>query len=144
MGGRLANAQIDYDRAHPILLQKDSVVTRAIVIDVHERVGHKDKGYTKQKLKERYRIIGMSKVVNKVLSECPTCRRCKRKATYKLIMADLPTSRVDMQIKPFKNVGIDYFGPFKTKDGGSFQILLFTCLQIRAVHLEPMRGMGAA
>ncbi|XP_055527307.1 uncharacterized protein LOC129719918 [Wyeomyia smithii] len=54
-------------------------------------------------------------------------------------MAALPSARLAVHMRPFTYVGLDYFGPFLTKVGRSNVkrwIALFTCLTVRAVHLE--------
>lgn len=54
-------------------------------------------------------------------------------------MADLPVERVTPDEPPFTNVGVDFFGPFEVKRGRSLikrYAVIFTCLNIRAVHLE--------
>lgn len=54
-------------------------------------------------------------------------------------MANLPPDRLLPDHPPFTNVGVDYFGPFEAKRG-RVQVkrygVLFTCLTVRAVHLE--------
>ena len=54
-------------------------------------------------------------------------------------MADLPEERTQVGDKAFINSGVDYFGPFYVKRGRS-QVkkygVVFTCLAIRAVHIE--------
>jgi len=54
-------------------------------------------------------------------------------------MADLPLDRIIPDQPPFTNVGVDFFGPFEVKQGRSHVKrygVLFTCLTIRAVHVE--------
>ena len=54
-------------------------------------------------------------------------------------MADLPKEHVTPGQPLFSHVGIDYFGPFMEKQGRS-QVkrygCIFTCLTIKAVHIE--------
>ena len=53
-------------------------------------------------------------------------------------MADLPEERLDASTA-FTNVGVDYFGPFIVKIGRRNEkrwCCFFTCLTMRAVHLE--------
>ena len=53
-------------------------------------------------------------------------------------MADLPEERLDASTA-FTNVGVDYFGPFIVKIGRRNEnrwCCLFTCLTVRAVHIE--------
>ncbi|XP_055548436.1 uncharacterized protein LOC129732012 [Wyeomyia smithii] len=63
------------------------------------------------------------------------------------IMAPLPTARLAHHIRPFSYVGIDYFGPLSVKVKRSSVkrwIALFTCLTVRAVHLEIAYGLSTA
>ena len=53
-------------------------------------------------------------------------------------MADLPEERLDASTA-FTNVGVDYFGPFTVTIGRRNKkrwCCLFTCLTVRAVHIE--------
>lgn len=54
-------------------------------------------------------------------------------------MSDLPECRVLPDDPPFTRVGMDYFGPFLVRRGrGEVKRygVIFTCLAVRAVHLE--------
>ena len=55
--------------------------------------------------------------------------------------APLPKSRLQSSLRAFEKVGVDYGGPFLTKQGrgrtrAKRYLCLFTCLTTRALHLE--------
>jgi hypothetical protein len=54
-------------------------------------------------------------------------------------MADLPLERITPNEPPFTFVGVDFFGPFMVKVGRNLVKrygCMFTCMTIRAVHIE--------
>ncbi len=59
-------------------------------------------------------------------------------------MADLPESRVLPEKPPFTSVGVDYFEPFQVRRGRCIVKrygVIFTCLAIRAVHIEEAHSL---
>ena len=59
-------------------------------------------------------------------------------------MASLPQDRVTPSKPPFTYVGVDLFGPFSVRRGRTTAKrygALFTCLAIRAVHIEIVHSM---
>ncbi len=89
-------------------------------------------------LQQKYWIPGAKSAIRKLLARCVTCRRL-HSSTGKQMMADLPSDRVTPDDPPFTRVGVDYFGPFMVKRGRSLVKkygVIFTCLAIRAVHIE--------
>ena len=89
-------------------------------------------------MRKKFWIINASSVVRKVLFKCFSCRQrqgpvCEQK------MADLPVDHVTPCQPPFTSISIDCFGPFQVRCGRSLVKrygVIFTCLAIRAVHLE--------
>jgi len=53
-------------------------------------------------------------------------------------MANLPEDRVCLSEPPFSHVGVNCFGPLLVRRGSAVKRygVLFTCLQVRAVHIE--------
>ena len=89
-------------------------------------------------LRERFWIMRARVLIKSVLRRCFDCRK-KQAPVGEQKMADLPVDRVTAGKPPFSNVGVDCFGPFIVKRGRSNVKrygVIFTCLAIRAVHIE--------
>jgi hypothetical protein len=143
--GRLSNAELSQQAIHPILLPKDNSFTRLIIKDFHERLKHVGTAHALASIRNEYWIPAGRATVAKCLRSCITCKKYDG-APYRMPrMADYPTSRVTSS-QPFTSTGLDYLGPLyiRTKDGEQkVWICLFTCLSIRAVHLELIDDMTA-
>ena len=145
VGGRLATAPVEYNQRHPIILCTESHMTELIVKHYHETVGHSGVGHTFTALRARYWIHGGSVAVRGVLGKCLSCRR-NFKPCEQQIMADLPTARLSVGRPPFFHTGVDLFGPFLVKQGRSVVKrygCIFTCMTVRAVHLEVLHSLSA-
>ena len=89
-------------------------------------------------LRQRYWIPGASTAIRKILAKCIVCRHLHAAPGHQQ-MADLPQDRVCPDEPPFSRVRVDCFGPFEIKRGRSMLKrygVLFTCLTIRAIHIE--------
>ena len=60
-------------------------------------------------------------------------------------MANLPNIRLQSHVKPFSNIGVDYFGPIQAKTSRKTRKnkrtlktygVIFTCLNTRAINIE--------
>ncbi len=123
---------------HPVILAKDLHISDPILRQIHHDIGHCGRNYMLAKLRQRYWIPGASSAIRRILSKCVVCRRLHGIAGNQQ-MADLPQDRVTPDKPPFTYVGVDCFGPFEVKRGRSVVKrygVIFTCLNIRAVHLE--------
>ncbi len=95
----------------------------------------------KHKLREGFIILGLNQFLKKLTKNCMFCKKQKNKPLTQR-MADLPSYRFSMPLRAFSKVGIDFAGPFHIKQQGRGKprlksyILVFSCLQTRAVHLE--------
>ena len=78
--------------------------------------------------------------------KCPLCHRRRVKPMNRKIN-ELPAVRLAGVSTPFKHVGLDYAGPFQVRiDCNRVEkryICLFTCLYMRAVHLEVAHSLEA-
>ncbi|XP_078355671.1 uncharacterized protein LOC144640376 [Oculina patagonica] len=143
MDGRLRFADhLPYDTRHPILLPKDHAVTRLVIVDAHERLGHgTGVEHVLTELRSRFWIVKGRRMVRNVIEACAECRRRFSTKIGNQMMAPLPKSRLQSLLRAFEKVGVDYGGPFLTKQGrgktrAKRYLCLFTCLTTRAVHLE--------
>ena len=60
------------------------------------------------------------------------------------LMGDLPKERLMPEELPFAHLGLDYFGPRYVRQGRSNVKrygCLFTCLAVRAVHIEVVHSL---
>jgi transposase InsO family protein len=136
--GRLNEAVgLTYDEQHPIILPRKSSITRLIVNQTHLSLLHADVSTLMHRLRDKYWIMQARRCVKGVLSKCRTCKRYKAKACQERF-ATLPFDRCNEELRrPFQSTGIDYFGPILScVSHQKFYVLLFTCMNVRAVHLE--------
>lgn len=138
VGGRLSRAALPEESKRPAILNKDLHVTKLILREIHENLAHCGRNHVLSKLRTKYWVPGANSAIRKILAKCIVCRRMHG-VTGQQQMADLPRDRVLPDDPPFTNTGVDYFGPFEVKRGRSMVKrygVIFTCLTIRAVHLE--------
>ena len=138
VGGRLRHTTIQTEARNPIILPKKSHVVDLIVRNCHEIFGHVGREHVLSLLRETFWLVGGRTTVRRVLNACFTCKK-RNQLPMAQKMADLPPERVASQEPPFTYVGVDCFGPFHVKRGRCLEKrygVLFTCLTIRAVHVE--------
>ena len=78
-----------------------------------------------------------------VIEACSECRRrsSEKKKTGSQMMAPLPRSRLQSSQRAFERAGVDFGGPYFTRQGrgkskAKRSMCLFNCLVLRGVHLE--------
>ena len=143
VGGQLRIATLSEDSKHQIIIPRDSHHVRLLVSHFHEKSGHSGREYVLGLLREKFWLIRANSVVRSVLSSCFGCKR-RHASSGEQKMADLPLARDTSDQPPFTCVGVDYFGPFLVRQKRS-QVkrygVIFTCLALRAVHLEISRSL---
>ncbi|XP_072395147.1 uncharacterized protein [Diabrotica undecimpunctata] len=141
VGGRLKRSGYDFPKKHPILLPKDHILSKLIILDQHNQLMHAGPQLTLYTLRERYWILDARKLVRKIIHNCIVCFKYPC-VPLQPLMVELPPERVTPS-RPFYNTGVDYAGPFMIRDRFTkpyktikAYICLFICMATKAVHLE--------
>ena len=145
-GGRLDNADVDYDTNNPYLLPKNNHFSKLIVLDCHKRVGHNKVKDTLNELRNIYWIIKGRSYVKKLLHDCVLCRKYEGQSYKYPDQPCLPSARVKIS-HAFSTIGLDYAGPYLVKDIYQSKcehceqlhktwIVLITCCSSRCIYLD--------
>ena len=143
VNGRLKYADdLPFDARHPILLPRHHPLTELIIKSEHQKLGHgTGVEHLLCELRTRYWIPKGRKAIRSTLKSCPGCRRRFTAKPVQQIMAPLPKARVTPSLRAFEQIGVDFGGPYLTKQGrgkcrAKRYICLFTCLTTRAVRMD--------
>ena len=145
--GRIGKTAIyDFDIVNPILLAKDHHLTTLIVESYHKRCKHLGIQSTLNAVRMGgFWIPRMRQSVKKILSNCMVCIKFNSFSFRYPKMTNLPKHRVNL-VKPFNHTGVDYTSHLWVKNESSDEyvkmyLLIFTCLNVRAVHIEIVPDM---
>lgn len=143
--GRLMNADWSFEKRYPILIPKESEFTNNIIMKTHNENYHVGVNHTLSIIRQSYWIPQGKGQVQKLLRKCPNCMK-HGGGPFKLPPTPaLPLERVNYS-SPFTFVGVDYMGPLLVKgENGETKrwICLYTCLAVRAIHLEVVQDLTA-
>ena len=145
VGGRLERAPIAFNMKHPIILPNKHHVSELVIRHYHVLEGHCGPTHVLSSVRQRFWIVQGHSAVRRVIGNCIDCKKRNARPGQQ-IMAPLPTARLIPFEPPFTRVGVDYFGPLHVKQGRS-QVkrygCLFTCMSVRAVHIEIAHSLEA-
>ncbi|XP_067628473.1 uncharacterized protein [Eurosta solidaginis] len=122
----------------PIILPSNHPLTKLLVKHHHVAMKHQNAEATICEIRQKYWIPRLRKLLRTVISSCQVCR-LSRAAPVVPTMGPLPVDRLTPYVRPFSYTGLDYFGPIIVTIGRRQEkrwVALFTCLTIRAIHLE--------
>lgn len=133
-----ADTYLTQDARRPILLPRHHHFTMLMVRSHHERLAHQLTEATIAAIRQTFWVPQVRVLVRSVQQACQKCRY--RKASPEApAQGQLPPDRITPHVRPFANTGLDYFGPVMVRIGRRHEkrwVALFTCLAVRAVHLE--------
>lgn len=145
--GRLSKAQIGYDQKYPVILCPKHPLTKLILRDSHQRNHHSGVNHGLGIVRQEYWVLRGREAVKRDRRDCEHCQKMiARPANQE--MADLPKERLAAGRPPFYFTSVDFFGPIDVlvlrnkieKRWGS----IFTCMTIRAVHIEVPPSLSAS
>ncbi|XP_055594694.1 uncharacterized protein LOC129745574 [Uranotaenia lowii] len=140
----VAASYTSFDVRYPIILPSNHAATKLLLNWYHRRLLHGNHETVVNEVRQKYHISNLRSVLRKVVKGCSFCRvRGARPLVPR--MAPLPEARLQAYIRPFSFTGLDYCGPFNIRIGRATVkrwIALFTCLTIRAIHLEVVHSLS--
>ena len=122
----------------PLLLPKNSLVTKIIILDLHKKFNHAGCYTILYELRKRFWLPHCFSIVKRILKECITCKRFNAKP-IQCNQNAYKEWRVEPPNIPYSYVFMDYIGPFEVKENKvkkKVWILCLTCLWSRAVNLK--------
>lgn len=142
LDGRLKlGKHLPYKAKFPIILPREHDVTR-LVIQHYDKAGRHKRGrnHLLSDTRTEFWVLRAREAIRAFQYKCPGCRLTRVKAAGQM-MAPLPKFRLGDPLRCFARTGLDYAGPFITKQGRFRKrqkryLCVFTCLASRAVHLE--------
>ena len=149
--GRYENAELTQGARCPKLLSATEYYTRLIIEDCHYKTMHSGVSQTLAQTRMGYWIPQGRSQVKKVVNNCKVCQRAEGGSFSMPKMPPWPRERV-AQSFPFEYTGLDYLGPFYiqvyTRESNQptskkVWVCLFTCLAVRAMHLELIEDLSA-
>lgn len=123
---------------NPIILDGNHKIARLLIFECHVKLNHGNSQTVINELRQEFWITRLRSALRSVLTKCAMCQKRRGKPSIPR-MSELPIGRLTPHVNPFSHCGLDYFGPITITIGRRHEKrygVLFTCLTMRAVHLE--------
>ena len=144
VGERMANwLKMNWNQDLFILLPTKSRFSYLQVLQIHNK-DHGDLESTLAKVRCRFWIPGVTKIIKTLRASCVPCRKKNKKLSGQ-VMGQLPAERLQPS-PPFYNTAVDLFGPFMIKDTIKKRCktkvygVIFNCLSCRAIYIDLSEG----
>ena len=142
------NMELKYHVVNPVVMSKHHHLTKLVIYYAHCKTMHMGL----QSVLNFLRMHGMwvlkaRQAVLSVIKDCVVCKRYNARSIKYPSPPSLPASRVNLSV-PFAHTGVDYTGHIWLRGRGDEKIkvyiLIFTCFNTRAIHLEAVESMTTA
>ena len=123
-----------------VVLPEKSRLAYLLTVEAH-RDDHRATGIAQRVRRKGYWVIRGNHLAKRVSNNCLPCRKYKP-ATIEQKMADLPKVLMDVPIRPFSHVCLDYMGAITVKAMTNKRAemktfpLIFVCVNSGAVHVQ--------
>lgn len=140
--GRISNSLISESEKNPLWMPAKSIFTSLLVYHVHIKLHHAGTINVLNHLRLEFWIPQGRRVVNSIIFKlCLNCRKLKLEPYKRPEFPQLPPERVQKSLN-FQNTGVDYFGPLILKNNKKVWVCLFTCMVVRAIHMEVVESLS--
>ena len=112
----------------PLLLSKNSQITRLIISDLHKTLSHAGCYSVLAEMRKRFYIPHYFSVVKRTIKECVLCRRFKER-TIKLNQSPYKEWRVCPPNVAYRYIFMDFLGPIEMKSDGKKVKVYLLCVE---------------
>ncbi|XP_075157671.1 uncharacterized protein LOC142230939 [Haematobia irritans] len=145
ISSRIKNARcVPHTTKEPIILPKNHLITKIIVKQYHEDFRHQNQESICAAVRTKFWVPSLRQMVRSVKRNCMVCK-IRNARPQNPLMGQLPVDRLSPYVRPFSYTGVDYLGPFNVTIGRRCEkrwVSLFTCMTVRAVHVEMARDLS--
>ncbi|XP_068734462.1 uncharacterized protein [Montipora capricornis] len=124
---------------YPMYLPDSDLFTAKMVQHAHGTTLHGGVSLTMTKVREKFWVPRLRKLVKKTVKNCSGCKRFQAVALKNPPTAPLPSERTE-GTTPFNVIGVDFAGPVKyrskRKEERKAYVNLYSCSLTRGVFLE--------
>ena len=146
--GRLARSNYyDAKILNPVLLAKSHHFTVLVIRDAHFRCKHLGIQATLTNVRlQGFWITSARNAIKTAISDCIICKKFNNFSFSYPKFTNFTKAQMKF-IRPYEQVGVDFTGHLWVKDERSgekskYYILIYTCLHVRAVHLDLLPDMS--
>ena len=129
---------------YPVYLPDNHPFTAKLVFNAHLLTLHGGVGLTMAKVRVKYRVLRLRRLVKKLRGSCHGCKRFRARAYQAPPPGNLPKTWTQGS-RPFQVIGVDFAGPIRytsrAKTESKAYLALYACSLTRAVHLDLLKSL---